>query len=43
MCNDNGNEVESNKKGDSKSGKSDDDGKEEGNSDGGKSDGDGNE
>jgi hypothetical protein len=40
-CNDNRNEVASNKEGDGKSGKSDKDGKEEGNGDGGKSNGDG--
>jgi hypothetical protein len=39
---DNVNEVASNKEGDGKSGKSNDDGKKEGNGDGGKSNGDGN-
>jgi hypothetical protein len=43
MRNDNGNKVASNKEGDGKTGKSNDDGEEEGNGDGGKSNGGGNE
>jgi hypothetical protein len=43
MRDDNGNVVASNKEGNGKCGKSDDDGEEEGNVDGSKSNGDGNE